>query len=248
MKISHFKLFAAIVIIFLSNSNSFAGIKYFQNNKVNKNGSVSISITYSAPTQDAAKSNNLIGNFPFTDKLIKEYFTFPGAVLTKAISYKDPTDPNRTGVTVEFNGGNLINLSSCKALSGIKSSVLKKDTGYVISWFVPSDYYKSNQIDIYQFNLTSEPAIKSTNGLNQGNEIKWYVFTNKVSTDGSYFVTTVKSEDIKEGPNTTEKKPEGVKDEEKKGTGCGLFGIELPILFLGGMFFLHNSKRLKDLN
>jgi len=247
MKKTLLKLVGLLNILFFCSTISFAGVTYYQLCKINKDGSVSITITYSASNQEISSKNNIIGNLPFTNKEIREYFTYPGVKLTKAFSYKDKQDPNKTSVTVEFNGGNLVNLSNSKALSGIKSSVLKKDSGYVVSWFVPASYYKSNSIDSYQFLMKSDPSIKSTNGLLKDGDIRWFVYTNKLTGDGSFFVTTVNSDDVKPGSvnnNTAANNNSNTEsNKEEKGGSCGLFGMELPFIVLTGLVLSRRFKK-----
>ncbi|HMR41881.1 MAG TPA: hypothetical protein PKA90_15795 [Ignavibacteria bacterium] len=245
MKKTLLKLVVLLNILFFCSSFSYAGITFFQSNKINKDGSVSVSITYSASTQEVTSKKNIIGNLPFTNQLIKEYFNFPGVKLTKAISYKDPKNASNTAVTVEFNGGNLVKISESKALTGIKANVLKKDSGYVVSWFVPSSFYSTNSIETYQFLTKSEVGIKSTNGVLKDGEIKWYVFGNKVTGDGSFFVTTVNADGIKPGSSSNNNE-EGNKTEnnkEEKSGSCGLFGMELPFVLLTGLVLSRKFRK-----
>lgn len=221
---------------------SFGGIKYNQSNKINNDGSVSVSITYSAKTSDVKSGKSLIGNFPFTDKSIRENFQFPGAVISKAISYKDPQDSNNTAVTVVFSATDFSNIINAKALNGIKASISSTDTGLVYSWFVPSIYLTSNFIDTYQFIVNSDPEIRSSNGTKYGESIHWFLYTNKVDPRGNVFKTTVKSN---VNMNTAKEESNIDKEGDNKSKKCGLFGLELPFLLLSGLILSRKFKNRK---
>jgi len=59
--------------------SSIGAVIYYQSNKINNDGSITLEITYTAPNQEIKQNNNLIGTLPFTPELVREYFTFPGA-------------------------------------------------------------------------------------------------------------------------------------------------------------------------
>ena len=207
---------------------------------------MTISIIYSASNQDIKKNNGVIGALPFTPELAYEYFTFPGAEVIRNVVYKDPADStNRTGVTIELAVKDLTKINESKALKDIKATFMKSDTGLVFSWFTSSNYITSGSIDTYQFIVNTPMEIKSTNGLLQGKEINWYMWGNKVDPRGYDLVTTIKSDSKTSEIKSSENNPPVVTDktEPPKKRGCGPFGIELPLILLGGMILSINLRR-----
>lgn len=241
-KILNFIKVIFVILIFASTSN--AGIKYYQSTKLNTDGSATLSITYSANTSEISKNNNTIGIFTFDQKGLKDYFNFTGANILKSVVHKDPEDANKTAVTVEINAKNLFKIMDAKAFKDIKIAYLKSDTGMIFSWFVPESYVKSNSVDTYHFIVTSDFEVKSTNGLVKDGKINWFVFGNKPDARGYYFVTTVKSDGKFVSTESVNSKNNTGSTEDKKG-GCGLFGIELPIILLAGYVFSNRIRKIK---
>lgn len=234
-----------LVSLFLSNA-SFGVVKYYQSNKINSDGSVTFSITYSTSTDAVTKGNNLIGNLPFIAKSIREDFSFPGAEIIKAVSYKDPQNASNTAVTVEIKATDFSKINTAKGFAGVVAKIMSTDTGLVFSWFLPTDYMITNSIDTYQFVVNSDPEIKSTNGTMKDNEIRWFVFSDKADPRGYLFNTTVKSDvKINTTNDKTEKTNTSDKSEPKKDGGCGLFGFEFPILLLGGLVLSGKLRKKK---
>ena len=228
-----------VILIFLI-LNSFiplsqAAVKMYQSCKVNNDGTVLMSFTYSANTAEITKGNNLIGNLPFSNETVKEYFSFPTGVIKKTAIYKDPANPNMTGVSIDILANDYSKVISAKALNGITIGWVKKDTGTVFSWLIPNSYMQTNSIDTYQFLLSTGGEIKSTNGLVKDNTCNWFIYKDKIDPKGAYFLATLKLDQSLASPQDTSKN-------NNSGKSCGLFGLELPILLLGGLVI---SKQLK---
>ncbi|MBL0109229.1 MAG: hypothetical protein IPP52_18620 [Ignavibacteria bacterium] len=234
-----------ILAVLLFASYSYGGIKYFQSTKLNTDGSITMSITYSATSAEIAKNKNLIGKFSFDQNQLKEYFNFSGATFLKSNLHKDPEDPNKTAVTVEINTKNIFKIMEARVFKDIKIAYLKSDTGMIFSWYIPNDYIVSNSIDTYNFFVTSDIEIKSTNGLMNDNKINWFIFGNKPDPRGYYYVTTVKSDGKFVTTETKDSKNNSDSSADKK-IGCGLFGIELPLIVFLGFAFSNISKRRKE--
>ena len=115
-KVFRFLSIMSCLAIFASASP--AAVKFNQSNKVNTDGSISITFTYSANTADI--KNGMIGDLPFTEELVKEYFSFPSGEVKKVIVFKDKTNPNLSLVTVDVTAKDISKISGAKALSSIK--------------------------------------------------------------------------------------------------------------------------------
>ena len=244
-----------ILSVFFISFMFFGGaVKYVQNASFNNNGSGIISLTYSAKTSEVKSSNNIIGNLPFAQDKINEYFNSDVTKVTKAMVYKDKTDTTMTYVTVDFNISNLNKLKNAKAFTGVNAGWLKSDTGMVFSWLFTPEHAKSNSISIYQIGVTFEGEIRSTSGLIKGNMVNWYVPVEKMNPAGAYFIATIKSDGTTKSPfSGTPTKESGdkktttdSKTEENKPSGCGLFGFELPVIIFLGFAFNKFARRRKE--
>lgn len=240
-KHSFLKVTYISVFLLILTGYSNAAVKFYQSSKINNNGSISITFTYSAPESEVRSNNNIIGNLPFTVDKIKEYFLCPTGEIKKALAYKDQTDPSLMSATVDIIVKDFSKIPSSKALNGIKVALGKTDSGMVYSWLVPTSFMQANSVETYQYLLSSEGDIKSTNGQFVDKVCRYFVYKNKMDPAGAYFVTTYipgKTETPKntEATNTGSDKPEG------SGKSCGLFGFELPLILLIGYAYNYNKK------
>ena len=130
-----------LLIFFVSFIFLGGAVSYVQDASFNNNGTGIISLTYSAKTSEVKSSNNLIGNLPFSQDKINEYFNSANTKVTKAIVYKNKTDTTITSVAVEINVSNLNKLKDAKAFTGVEAGWIKSDTGMVFSWlFTPASF------------------------------------------------------------------------------------------------------------
>lgn len=248
-----------ILSLFLVSFLFFGGaVKYFQIASFNNNGSGIISLTYSANTLEVKNSNNLIGNLPFAQDKINEYFNSDVTKVTKSLVYKDKSDTSLTSVNVELSISNLNKLQNAKAFNDVDTRWLKSDTGMVFSWLFKPAHAKTNSISVYQIKVVFEGDIRSTSGVLKGKEADWYVPIEKMDPRGAYFVTTVNSDGSTNNPfsavtntsgNTKEsgekKSAIETKTEEKKPSGCGLFAFEFPVILLGGLVISKIFKKIR---
>jgi len=231
-----------VFVILISNIYipiSHASVTFFQTSKVNSNSTMTITITYGAKESEIKKSNNIIGSLPFTAETVKEYFSFPGGEIKKSAIYKDQKDASITNVTVDLFVKDLSKLTSSKALNGIKIGYSKSDTGIVFSWLIPNSFMQTNSVDTYQFLLTVDGELKSSNGIIKDKVCNWYIYKDKMNPGGAYFLTTFKA-----NPNPISS-GDTPKDTTSKGNekSCGLFGLELPLIMLLGLIFNKSLKR-----
>ena len=218
-------------------------VKYFQIASFNNNGTGIISLTYSANTAEVKNSNYLIGNLPFTQDKINEYFNSDITKVTKALVYKDKNDTSLISVNVELNINNLNKLQNVKAFSDVEARWIKSDTGMVFSWLFKPAHAKTNSISLYQIKVAFEGDIRSTTGVLKGKGADWYVPIEKMDPRGAYFVATINSDGTTQNTFATETKESvdnntnletntETKTEDKKKRICGLLGIELQIIIL----------------
>ena len=246
--------FFFILFLLINTGISFGGVKFYQSCKINTNGSINITITYSANQSEI--TGNKVGNLPFDINEVKQFFFSSESEIKKSLVYKDPSDNNLLAVTVDIFIRNFNKFSDIKGLNNFKSKWLLKGDAMEFSLLVPASFFKENLIDTYQFHLISDDKIISSNGVIENNLCKWYVTKEKLDPGGAYFLTVVSSteKNIASSSGTgSENKPEDhlsegnennpesqdkdeTIDEKEK---CGVFSIELPVILLFGML---NSK------
>ena len=223
------------------------GVNYFQNASFNNDGSGVVSLTYSAKTSEVISGNYMIGNLPFTQDKVKEYFTSDITNIIKSSIYKDKTDTSLTAVYLEIGVKNLNKISTAKGFTGVVANWIKSDTGMVMSWLFTPSNKSTNNISLYQITFTFENDIKSTTGVKTGKSVAYYVKGENMNPNGAYFTATINSDGKTNNPfivkNASDTTKSGNKTEENKPSSCGLFGIELPLILLGGLVI---SKRFRS--
>jgi hypothetical protein len=204
-------------------------------------------ITFSPSSQSHL---NIIGNLPFVQDKIKEYFTSDNSVITKSTIYKDKTDTTITSVALEINLRDLNKISVAKGFTGVDASWVKSDSGMVMRWLFTPANKNTNEITSYQISFNFEGDVKSTNGVKKDKTVTYFVTADKMDPKGAYFTATIDSDGKTsrtfkgKETNVSNENPKSVnKTEENKPSSCGLFGIELPLVLLGGLAI---SKGLKS--
>lgn len=255
--LNYFKRCIFLSILFFSIFMFGGAVKYFQNSEINNDGSGKITITYSAKSSDVNSNNKIIGNLPFTEQKIKEYFSSENVTVQKALIFFKPEEPDVTYATTDLFFKNLSSLKELKGLSGVDANWVKTDSGMVFRWLFTQENKNKNLIDTYQIFAFFEGKIQSTNGIIEGNKIKWYVFGDKMDPRGAYFTATINSnepsvnQNNNSQPNTTANNKEietGSQEnksggEKKNNKICGSFGIELPLILLAGFAFFTKKER-----
>lgn len=234
-----------ISFIFLQSGISYSAVKFYQSSKVKDNGSIIMTFTYSAKESDL--KDNMAGNLPFVIEDVRKFFYSPDSEIKKSLVYIDPTDKSISSVTVDIEVRDINKISEIKGLENFKTHWMKSDTGMVFTWLVPVSFVKTNLIDTYQFILSFEDKIRSSNGVIKENNCNWYIFADKMNPGGAYFITTVEKT---EGNSTTAKttaepevkssgnnKSEDADQQVGKPKSCGVFSIELPVIIFSGLIF-----------
>lgn len=249
LKIKMQKLTSNRVLLFILGCvfiSFFGGAtKYYQASKFNNNGTGTISLTYSAKSAEVSKSNNLIGNLPFTNELANEYFNSSGSKVTKAMFYKSKGDSSIQNATIELAITDFNLLSKAKGFSDVTASWSKSDSGMVFRWLFTPSHKTKNEIESYQMIADFESDLKSTNGVLSGKQIRWFVFADKMDPKGAFFVATINSDGTTKAGKETTKEVSGDSKTGKEGEkekSCGLFGFELPLVLFGWFFFASRKK------
>lgn len=175
--------------------------------------------------------NPMVGNFPFTKDKADQLFNTANLKLQTFEVGKYEKDNSYTEIKARIFFKNITKLSELKALSGIVVSYYKSDTGQVFVYEVPSGYAKSNSIENLYVILNPDANIHSASGKINGKSIEWFRSSEYLNANKNiYFVATLNV------PAKNEPKSTGNEvDKNGKKESCGLFGIELPLILLGGL-------------
>ncbi|MDZ4712031.1 MAG: hypothetical protein SGI89_06855 [bacterium] len=178
-----------------------------------------------------------IGNFPFGEKNISEYFSSTDVTILKSQVAK-PGDTSYM-VILDLQFKNLNSLNSLKAFSQLFDiNVLNSDSGSVIKWNVNSGE-SAKLINLLNFILNFDGGIRSGNGSIKNGSIKWA--KTDFSIPSEYSVTLNSKLTNSQAPE--KKDPVHEFDIDKK--PCGLFGMEFFIISFIGIIIIYPTKKSK---
>lgn len=218
-----FKLFAATLVLAFAVYLSGC-VNVDQKAKINNDGSGEITMHYWTKMSNV-KSSDELGGFAFTEDKAKANYQSDNNEVT-GVKIEDDLDDSTKHVTVDIKFKDLNKLSGAKGFEKVKATWKEGDEGMDFSYTLLQDTSNAKNMGAsdtkldYEFEFPAE--VLSTNGKKDGQKVVW----NKTLAD------------LKEDVEMTAT----VKTEKK---GCGLFGIELPLVVFAGMVFLLSRKRKK---
>jgi len=227
-----------LVVLFLFIPIYASAINFVQIITLEKNGSGIIKLIYSEKESLVKEKNYVVSNLPFSKDNSAEYFNSSNTNIRLFEVGKDPNDNSRTQITVSMNFKAITDINKMKALTEAKVNFTETDTGTVFVYVITPEFTKANSIDYLLTILTYNGEVKSSNGKIEGKNILWS--RSKQNIDAKKvmdFIATVKSE-----PKTTSNSSNS-SDGDKK--SCGLFGLELPIILLGGLVISRKLRKSK---
>lgn len=233
------KLKLPVKIIFVITLMYFAGcINVNQKTKINKDLSGEMVLHYWSPTNyiDIGDINmgDEISGYSFIDSEIKKKYSSGNMEITNMRRVKSNADTT-THIEINIVFKDINKLSESNGFSNIEVSFLKGNDGMDFRYFIPKDttlrlnYVKDINTLEYSFEfpeevISSNGTIESTEnekGEKMNNLVRWkFQLSDHAKEDFELKATVKKSFNI-----------------------CGMFGIELPVIFLFGMVLL-NSKRI----
>ncbi|HRE41692.1 MAG TPA: hypothetical protein PLG90_10180 [Ignavibacteria bacterium] len=196
-----------------------------QDTKLNADGSGSINLEYWTKMSNVASSDEL-GGFSFTEDKARKNYESSNTTIN-SLKVEDKLDDSTKHVYVDLDFKDINTLNSAKGFEKIISSWKEGKDGMDFSYTVPKDTTNSGNMGasdtklIYTFEFPDE--VISTNGRKDG---KKAIFEKTLA-------------DLKEDLVMTAT----VKGAAKK--GCGLFGIELPLILLVGLTYMAARRRKK---
>lgn len=226
-----------LLLISVTTYFSIGAVRVYQTGKLKSDGSGNIKIIYSAHASELKAKQYIIGNFMFAEELAKRQFTSPNTSINKVKLDFNPADSLYL-ITVDVDFKDINKLSEANGFSNVKASYTKSDTGMVFRYIITANpnLYKDFENQSYVMEFANK--VKSTNGALKDNTVTWGNRNSK-NTDFSKDVALVATTTA-DGSVTTSNSPSGEKEKS-----CGLFGLELPIILLGGLVLNKSLKRKK---
>jgi len=204
---------------------------------INMDGSGTINLHYWTKSsnistgggQDAMQMGDDIGGFSFVDGVIKEKYNTPVTEIKEMKRYNDDNDTTtHISLLIAFKDFN--KLSEAPGFAKTKTKWAKGEDGMDFEYIIAKDttiqkrFIQGGEQLNYAFEFPDK--VEKSNGVIDGNKAKW---SNGVGdlADGSIDMTaTIKT----------------------KSKICAMFGFELPVVVLLGLFFINRKKILKRNN
>ncbi|MBE2217506.1 MAG: hypothetical protein IAE90_04835 [Ignavibacteria bacterium] len=195
-----------------------------QKTALNADGSGTIKLEYWAKMNNL-KSTTDLGSFSFKEDKAKQNYTSSNSEVT-SIKIEDKLDDSTKHVYMDIKFKDFNNLSSAKGFEKTKSSWKEGKEGrdFMFTLLQDTSNAKTMGSSDYKLTYTFEfpGEVQKTNGRKDGKSVVWEKTLADLKTDVEMTAS--------------------VKDEGKK---CGLFGIEMPLVFALGMTLLAGINRRK---
>lgn len=216
-----FYLFALItgMMFYLS-----ACVSVNQKTIINNDGSGTIKLDYWAKMKNLTSSTEL-GAFSFKEDGAKKNYTSSNSEVT-SVKVEDNLSDSTKHVVMEIKFKDFNNLGSAKGFEKTKTSWKDGKDGKDFMFTLLQDTTNSGTMGSSDYKLTYEfefpSEVLNTNGRKDGKSVKWEKSVADLKKDIE-MTATIKSE----------------------GKKCGLFGIEMPLVFGLGMIILFINNNIK---
>ncbi|MEO8664083.1 MAG: hypothetical protein ABI462_01190 [Ignavibacteria bacterium] len=224
-----------IITAMFSFSNVYA-LNWYQITTINNNRSGKIKINYLAKASDV-KGSEFYKGLPFTKEAIKSTFGSDNNVIGGlSINTNNPTD---ISISFEIAFKDIQKIISAPGFSKSKITWYKNGDSTVFLYLMEkkTDFSADDQV-VYTFVLPTTDITSTTGKKAKDNTVTYGLNIDNLARGASFVMTFKNSKDNTEAAGTDDTS----KTNSGKG-GCGLFGIELPLLFGLGMFFVKRSKK-----
>lgn len=218
-----FKNFTYLLVLPLLLFFASGCVNVDQKTMINNDGSGNVVLHYWTKYSNLSMGDE-VGGFAFAESKVRENYSSANTEVTEVKIEKNDVD-STSHVNVKLNFKDFNKLNEAKAYSKITPVWTKGDNGMTFSYTIASDT-TSNNMGMNEYTLTYAfefaGDVIETNGRKDGsNRVIWEKTVADLKND-LVFTATVKS----------------------GGKGCGLFGIELPIVILLGslLIFRRNKK------
>jgi hypothetical protein len=192
-----------------------------QKTKLNADGSGTMSVKYW--TKSSNVSGDELSGFGFTEAKVKSNYTSSNSEPSDIKIEKNATTDSMSVVTLNVKFKDINKLSDASAFKKIKASFADGKEGKDFKYVLLQDTSSAKNMGMSDYKLTYEfdfpGEVLATNGTKDGQKVKWEKTVADLKEDITMSAT--------------------VKASKK----CGLFGMELPIIFLLGMGFIYLRRR-----
>lgn len=196
-----------------------------QKTTINNDGSGTMKLEYWAKMKNL-KSSTELGSFSFKEDKAKQNYTSSNSEVT-GIKIEDKLDDSTKHVIIDIKFKDFNALTSAKGFEKTKASWKEGKEGKEFNFTLNQDTANAKSMGSSDYKLTYTfefpGEVLQTNGRKDGKSVTW----DKTLAD------------LKKDVEMTAM----VKDEG--GKKCGLFGIEMPLIFAFGMMFLTLAGRRK---
>ena len=227
MKITQKNFFKSFLIFTMAFGLAFyftACVNVNQKTTLNSDGSGTIKLEYWAKMTNL-KSSTELGSFSFKEETAKKNYTSSNSEVT-SFKMEDKLDDSTKHVYMDIKFKDFNNLTSAKGFEKTKSSWKEGKEGkdFMFTLLQDTSNAKTMGSSDYKLTYTFEfpGEVIKTDGRKDGKSVVWEKTLADLKKDVEMTAT--------------------VKDEGKK---CGLFGIEMPLVFALGMTLLEGLKRKK---
>ncbi len=194
-----------------------------QKTVIREDGSGTINLHYWMKSLGDINMGDEVGGFSFIEEEIKKKYASGNTEIKDLKKYNDNVDTTtHIEVVIDFKDFN--KLSEAQGFSNIKTTWSKGDDGMIFKYIIPKDtsikknYVTSDNKLEYTFEFPNE--VISSNGTADGkNTVKWNKLISEHIDSDLEFDAIIKT----------------------KNKICGMFGIELPLILILGLFFLNKS-------
>lgn len=205
-----------LVAVFLSGC-----VNLEQKTKLNADGSGTMNVKYW--TKSSNVSGDELSGFGFTDAKVKSNYTSSNTEPSEIKIEKNASEDSLAVVTLTVKFKDLNKLSDASAFKKIKASWTDGKEGKEFKYILLQDTASAKNMGMEEYKLNYEfefpGEVLSTNGVKDGQKVKWEKTVADLKTDVEMTATV------------------------KGGKKCGLFGMELPIVFLLGMGLIYMRRR-----
>ncbi len=232
-KMTNSKLFLIIVLSLIGYNVTFAGdVNWFLKMKLNSDRSGSAVLTYWTATSNI-KGQDVYNTIPFSDEKIKSSYSSDNNKIESISLSKN--NPETTYVNISIKYKDIINLGTAPGFSTSKMSLFSGGDTTVFSFKLEKEGFAPNVNITYGIELPTTEIYRTSGFKSKDNYIVWGIPAERIKTGMDQYAVFKTSADFK-----SDNKPAG--DEPRKGGGCGLFGMEFPLIFCFGLLLLKRKK------
>jgi len=231
-----FKLVSKFLIVILgfSFSNVFA-LTWHQKITVNNNRSGEVRLIYSTATSDI-NANGLFNTIPFAEDKIRAAFSSDNNTI-QSVNLRKSSDSTFANVLIKFK--DIQQISSASGFSKAKITWYKNEDSTVFMYKLDkSTEFQSGSKISFVFELPSIEIMRTSGMKENANTVIYGVKPENMANGPGFFVVFKNSADSK---NTTSDNSKDNKDKEEG--SCGLFGIEMPLIFGLGMLLIRRRNK-----